>query len=156
MRYLITVLVIALAGVLVGGGAGSYLTYSRVMKAVGSIPASPIVVQAKYNKEKHRMDYSILNPGTLPLTIVEKSIVFTPGEESKEKRYVLADIPAQVNLPPGAVTIVSFELKPETEKLKVGDVVVVTFVYKHPMSKDLYTVVHPFTYENDTSKEVKK
>jgi hypothetical protein len=99
------------------------------------------------------MDYSLLNPGTVPLTIVEKSIVFTPGKESKEKRYVLADIPAQVTLPPGAVTIVSFELKPETEKLKLGDVVVVTFVYKHPLSKDLYTVVHPFTYEEDTKKK---
>ncbi len=158
MRYLITVLVIALAGMLVGGGAGSYLTYNRVMKAVGSIPASPIVVQAKYNKEKHRMDYSILNPGTVPLTVVEKSIVFTPGEKSKEKEYVLADIPTQVTLPPGAVTIVSFELKPETEKLQLGDVVVVTFVYKHPLSKDLYTVVHPFTYgdENNKAKEDKK
>ncbi len=153
MRFLITVLAIALAGLLVGGGAGSYLTYNRVMDTVGKIPASPIVIDAEYKRDEHRMDYSILNPGTVPLTIVEKSIVFTPGKESGEDRYVLADIPTQVTLSPGTVTVVSFELKPETEKLKIGDVVVVTFAYRHPLSKDIYTVVHPFTYEREEEDE---
>ena len=146
MRYLLTAIVIALAGIVVGAGSGSYLTYNNLMRKVGSIPASPIVMQAKYDREKHQINYSILNPGTLPLTIVEKSFVFRPGKETKEKAYVVADIPASITLPPGAVTMVSLKLKEETEKLKVGDVVVVTFTYTHPLSRDLYTVVHPFTY----------
>ncbi|WP_457600148.1 hypothetical protein [Hydrogenivirga sp.] len=156
MRYLLTVLTVAILGLLVGGGSASYLTYSKVMRAVGSIPASPIVVQAEYDREKHQMHYSIMNPGTVPLTVVEKSIVFTPGSKSGEKEYVLADIPADVTLPPGTVTIVTFKLKPKSEKLKLGDVVVVTFAYKHPLSRDIYTVVHPFTYGKESTKKEEK
>ena len=156
MRYLLSALVIALVGIVVGAGSGSYLTYNNVMRKVGSIPASPVVLQAKYDKKKHQIDYSILNPGTLPLTIVEKSFVFRPGKETKEKAYVVADIPANIALPPGAVTMVSLKLKEETEKLKIGDVVVVTFTYTHPLSKDLYTVVHPFTYSEGTKNSVKE
>ncbi len=156
MRYLLNALVIALVGILVGAGSGSYLTYNNVMRKVGSIPASPVVIHAKYDKQRHQIDYSILNPGTLPLTIVEKSFVFSPGKETKEKAYVVADIPANISLPPGAVTIVSLKLKEETEKLKIGDAVVVTFTYTHPLSKDLYTVVHPFTYSKNLKKSKKE
>ncbi len=156
MRYLLTAIVIALAGIVVGAGSGSYLTYNNLMRKVGSIPASPIVMQAKYDREKHQINYSILNPGTLPLTIVEKSFVFRPGKETKEKAYVVADIPASITLPPGAVTMVSLKLKEETEELKTGDVVVVTFTYTHPLSRDLYTVVHPFTYGGNLKKQKKE
>ncbi len=147
MRFLVSAIAIVLMGLIVGAGAGSYLTYNNVMRKVGSIPASPIVLQAKYDREKHRLDYSILNPGTVPLKIVEKAFVFTPGKESKEKGYVVADIPANIVLPPGSVAVVSVDLKKGTQELQVGDVVVTTFTYTHELSKDLYTVVHPFTME---------
>ncbi len=144
MRFFLLILLIAIGGLLIGGGAGSYLTYTNIMRSIASIPASPIILEAKYERENHRMVYSIHNPGTVPLEIIEKAIVFTPGEQTKEKGYVLANIPADIDLPPGTVTVVNVNLKPETEELQVGDVVVVTFTYRHPLSKDLYTVAHPF------------
>jgi len=146
MRYFVIGTTIALAGLLVGGGVGSYFTSSKLLKQFQNIPGSPIVLSATYNKDKHLIAYAISNPGTVPITIVEKAFVFTPGKESKEKGYVLSNIPANITIPPLSVAVVELKLKEGTEKLKVGDLVVATFTYKHPLSNDLYTVVHPFTY----------
>jgi len=85
---LIVLLSTALALVL-GWSIGGFFTGRNLAKIVASIPASPIVVDAKYDRESHSIAYSILNPGGTPITIVEESFVFTPGKESKEKGYVV-------------------------------------------------------------------
>ncbi|RKQ63642.1 hypothetical protein C7457_0517 [Thermovibrio guaymasensis] len=142
---------------LLGWAVGTFFTERTVAKAIATIPASPIVLNAKYDKEKHSIFYSILNPGGTPLTVVEESFVFTPGSESKEKGYVVSHIPVHVVLPPGVVTTVELKLKAGTEKLHVGDAVLATFTYVHPLSKDLYSVIHPFTMgvKGENKKEVK-
>ncbi|SMP08080.1 hypothetical protein SAMN06265339_0552 [Desulfurobacterium pacificum] len=134
-----------IVSLLLGWTIGEFFTGRTVAKVIASIPGSPIVVDAKYNKDKHSITYSILNPGGMPLTIVEESFVFTPGKNSKEKAYVVSHIPVHVTLPPGVVTSVELKLKPGTEKLELGDAVLATFTYMQPLSSDLYTVVHPFT-----------
>jgi len=128
-----------------GWAIGTFFTERTVAKAIATIPGSPIVLSAKYDKEKHAIFYSMLNPGGMPLTIVEESFVFTPGSESKEKGYVVSHLPVHVVLPPGVVTEVELKLKAGTEKLHIGDAVLATFTYVHPLSKDLYSVIHPFT-----------
>ncbi|NPB08536.1 MAG: hypothetical protein GXN96_06370, partial [Aquificae bacterium] len=109
---------------------------------------------ATYDKEKHLVRYAISNPGTTPITIIEKAVVFTPGKESKERAYILSDIPANIEIPPLSVVVAEIKLKAETEELKPGDVVVATFTYRHPLSRDLYTVVHSF--EHGPKEEKKK
>jgi len=128
-----------------GWAIGTFFTERTVAKAIATIPGSPIVLNARYDKEKHAIFYSMLNPGGMPLTIVEESFVFTPGSKSKEKGYVVSHIPVHVVLPPGVVTQVELKLKAGTEKLQLGDAVLATFTYVHPLSKDLYSVIHPFT-----------
>ncbi|MEO2065529.1 MAG: hypothetical protein ABGX17_03400, partial [Desulfurobacteriaceae bacterium] len=64
---------------LLGWAVGTFFTERTVAKAIATIPASPIVLNAKYDKEKHSIFYSVLNPGGTPLTVVEESFVFTPG-----------------------------------------------------------------------------
>lgn len=146
MRYLFITVTIALGGFVVGGGSGSYITYDHIMRdVVGGIPASPLVTKAEYDRRKHRIKYSVLNPGTLPLTIVEKGFVFKPGKETEEKAYKVTGLPADVILPPRSTTLVYLKLREGTEALKAGDTVVVTFTYKHLLSEDLYTVTHIFT-----------
>ena len=130
--------------IVLGWGIGSFFTQTTVSKVIASIPASPIVLDAKYNKEKHSITYSILNPGGTPLTIVDESFVFTPGKNSKEKAYIVSHVPIHAVLPPGVVTKVELKLKTGTEKLQIGDAVLATFTYIHPLSTDLYTVAHPF------------
>ena len=137
-------ILIAIIALVLGWGIGSFFTQRTVAKVVASIPASPIVVDAKYNREKHSITYSILNPGGLPLTIVDESFVFTPGKNSKEKAYIVSHAPIHAVLPPGVVTRVELKLKAGTEKLQIGDAVLATFTYVHPLSPDLYTVAHPF------------
>ncbi|WP_457679802.1 hypothetical protein [Thermovibrio sp.] len=137
-------ILIGTIALLLGWAVGTFFTSRTVAKAIATIPGSPIVLNANYNKEKHAIFYSILNPGGTPLTVVEESFVFTPGSNSKEKGYVMSHIPVHVVLPPGVITKVELKLKPGTEKLKLGDAVLATFTYTHPLSTDLYTVIHPF------------
>ncbi len=137
-------ILVAIIAVILGWGIGTFFTQRTVSKVIASIPASPIVVDAKYNRKNHSIVYAILNPGGTPLTIVDESFVFTPGKNSKEKAYIVSHIPVHTVLPPGVITKVELKLKPGTEKLKIGDAVLATFTYVHPLSPDLYTVAHPF------------
>ncbi|WP_457569603.1 hypothetical protein [Desulfurobacterium sp.] len=135
---------LTIIGLFLGWSIGTFFTGVTAAKVVASIPASPIVTEVSYNREKHQLTYSMLNPGGMPLTIIQESFVFTPGSKSKEKGYVVSNIPVRVTLPPGVVTKVVLKLKPGTEKLEIGDGVLATFTYVTPLSSDLYTVVHPF------------
>jgi len=137
-------ILVSIAMLLLGWGIGEFFAMRSVAKVVSAIPASPIVVDAKYNKDKHSITYSILNPGGTPLTIVDESFVFTPGSKSSQEGYIVSHVPVHVVLPPGVVTKVELKLKAGTEKLKIGDAVLATFTYVHPLSSDLYTVAHPF------------
>ncbi len=140
----VILLMVAALSMVVGGAIGGFFTERTVAKVVASIPASPIVLDAQYDREKHSITYTIMNPGGLPLTIVEESFVFTPGKETKEKAYIVSHIPVHSVLAPGVATQVELKLKAGTEKLKLGDAVLATFTYVHPLSSDFYSVVHPF------------
>jgi len=137
-------ILISIVALILGWGIGSFFTERSVAKLVASIPASPIVVDAHYNREKHMITYSILNPGGTPLTIVDESFVFTPGKNSQQKAYIVSHVPIHQVLPPGVITQVKLKLKAGTEKLQIGDAVLATFTYVHPLSPDIYTVTTPF------------
>ncbi|NPA32471.1 MAG: hypothetical protein GXO04_02465 [Aquificae bacterium] len=156
MKYFFIATTIALAGLFVGGGVGSYFTSTKLLKQFQNIPGSPIILNAVYDRERHLIAYSISNPGTVPLTIIEKAFVFTPGKESEEKGYILSGIPANITIPPLSVAVVELKLKEGTQKLRFGDLVVATFTYKHPLSEDIYTLVHPFKYEAKTIQKEEK
>jgi hypothetical protein len=146
MKRPATILLLTLVfSLILGWNVGSFFAGRSAEKLVSQIPGSPVVINAKYDKEKHSIIYSVLNPGGMPLNVVEESFVFTPGKESKEKSYIVSHVPVHVVLPPGTITEVELKLKTGTEKLKVGDAVLATFTYVHPLSKDLYNVIHPFT-----------
>ncbi len=138
-------IVMTILALVLGWVIGGFFTSTSVSKVLASIPASPIVVDAKYNESNHTIEYSMLNPGGTSLTIIQESFVFQPGKETKEKSYIVSNIPVNVKLLPGVITKVELKLKAGTEALHFGDVVLATFTYTHPLSGDLYTVVHPFT-----------
>ena len=144
-RPSLVVVVGVFVALVLGWTIGEFFTGRTVAKVVASIPASPIVVDAKYDKTKHAVIYSITNPGGVPITIVDESFVFTPGSKSKEKAYVVSHIPVKIEIPPRVTSSVELKLKSGTENLKVGDAVLATFTYVYPLSKDIYTVVHLFT-----------
>ncbi len=139
------VLIIAVLGLLIGFGAGGYLTANRVITAMEQIPASPIVLNAVYEKEHNQLALSVFNPGPVPLHLESYSITFTPGTESKEAAYIVSEIPIQLDIPPFDVITVFVNLKEQTEKLAVGDLVTVSIFYTHPLSPDVYSVIHPYT-----------
>lgn len=139
------VLFIALLGLFIGFGAGGYLTANRVITAMEQIPASPIVLNAVYEKEQNQLALSVFNPGPVPLRLQSYSITFTPGSESDEAAYIVSEIPIQLDLPPFDAVTVFVNLKEQTAALAVGDLVTVSIFYTHPHSPDVYSVIHPYT-----------
>ncbi len=146
-RRLALTLFIAILGLFVGSGVGGYITYNRVMRTVQNIPASPIVVGAEYDKDNNRLVFSVLNPGTLPLSLDNYSIAFTPGESTQQQAYFISNIPLGITINPMEVAVVYINLKEQALPLEIGDIVTTTIFYSHPLSPDVYTVVHPFVYE---------
>ncbi len=151
MRKTVTFLLIALVGLIVGYGTGGFLTYHRVMDTVSEIPASPIVLSSHYDKDSHAVVYMVSNPGPVALQVVRHSLIFTPGTESEEPAYVLTDVPSDITLPPFTTVAVALSLKPETAPLEIGDVVAATINYRHPLSPDLYAVIHLHEMRADTT-----
>jgi hypothetical protein len=140
-------LFIALLGLALGFAAGGYLTANRVASAVEQIPASPLVFDTVYHREQNQMTLSIANPGPLPLRLESYTITFTPGAQTEQAAYVVSNIPMDVTIPPFETAIVSFNLKEHTADLEVGDLVTISILYSHPLSPDLYSVIHPYTHE---------
>jgi len=151
-----TLIISMLLALFVGLGAGSYIQASRTKSALSLIPPSPVVISSQYEKEKSRIVLELANPGFVPLVLVDQSVVFTPGPESKEKAYALAAVPLNLSLPAQSSVRVTLALKPESEELKVGDVVAGTITYTHPLSPDLYAVTHLFRLGEEGKKEQKK
>ena len=147
MRNIAGSLVIALlVALLVGIGSGVFIQASRSRAALAAVPPSPVVLSATYQPEKKQVVFEVYNPGFLPLLLVDQSVVFTPGPESKEKAYALAAVPLNLTLPAQGTVRVTLALKPESEELKAGDVVAGTIAYTHPLSPDVYAVTHLFKY----------
>ncbi len=160
MNRVVLFFVTSILALVLGWGIGSYIAYNKTIEAVGKIPASPIIVKSVYDKSHHAVVFSILNLGTLPLTVVSESFIFKPGKESSEKRYKMENIPASIPLVPLGVTTVTLKLKKGTQELKSGDIVMATLHYIHPLSEDIYTVSHKFEYtgkpQETPPKEIKK
>ncbi len=140
----LVVTVSVLLAIFLGWAIGSFFTETSVSKAIATIPASPIVLEAEYDKKTHSIIYSVFNPGGVEETIIQQAFIFKPGKETKEKGYVVSNIPVNISLPPGETTKVAMKLKSGTEELRLGDIILATFTYVHPLSPDLYTVAHPF------------
>ncbi|WP_457628592.1 hypothetical protein [Oceanithermus sp.] len=153
-------LVIALA---LGFALGSYSAASRARAAIATaealaagIPPSPVVTSARYDKANDALVLKILNPGLVPVQLIDQSLVFKPGAASEQEAYALAAIPLGVEVPPLAELEVQIKLKPESKKLAAGDVLAASVTYAHPYSNDLYMLTHVFkvTEESAKGKEV--
>ena len=153
-RRLYLTILIAILGLFVGAGTGGYITYNRLIRTVQNIPASPIVVGAEYDKDNNRLVFSVLNPGTLPLSLDNYSIAFTPGRETEQEAYFISSIPLGVTIDPFQVAVVYINLKEQALPLEIGDIVTTTIFYTHPLSPDVYSVVHPFVYERGGKEKV--
>ena len=142
-------IILAVLGLLLGYGIGSFFAFQRSTLLIRTTPASPIVVGAFYDREQDALVYLVSNPGAVPLKIVGHSLVFTPGDESDEPGYRLMDIPSDVDLLPFQVVEVVLDLKADSDDLLPGDVVAVTLNYTHPYSPDVYAVAHTTVVTED-------
>ncbi|WP_457637735.1 hypothetical protein [Oceanithermus sp.] len=149
-------LVIAL---LLGFAIGSFSAMSRARAAVttaealaAGIPPSPVVTSARYDKANDQLVLRVLNPGLVPVKLIDQSLVFKPGAASQQEAYALTAIPLGVEIAPLSEVEVELKLKPESKKLEVGDVVAASVSYTHPFSKDLYVLTHVFKVTEEAAK----
>ncbi len=148
---------------LLGFAVGSYSAASRARAAVAAaenlatgIPPSPVVTSARYDKAGGALVLKVLNPGLVPLRLIDQSLVFKPGAGSEQEAYALAALPLGVEVPPLAELEVRLKLKSDSEDLVVGDVLAASVSYTHPYSNDVYMLTHLFrvTEESARGKEV--
>ncbi len=155
-RTLTTALITIIAGLLVGMGIGGFLTYTSTAKYLSGIPGAPIVVGAKYNKEKNALVLSIFNSGGLPLTVVSAGLVYKPV---KGEGYTLTNIPVNVNIPSGSITEIEIKLKENSSTVK-GDILSGSLVYNYPYIPQIYTTTFSFTvgkeYQTTPTEVIKK
>ncbi len=151
-RISMVLVMVALLSLFLGWETGNFFTGRSFQRLISTIPASPIVTEVKYEKQKHTLIYSLFNPGGVPISVIEENFVFKPGKNTTQQSYVVSNIPLHVIIPPSGKASVNLKLKAGTPKLALGDVVLATFTYTHPLSKDLYTVGHIFTM-NKTGQE---
>ncbi len=147
-RRLWLTLFIAILGLVVGFGAGGYIVHNRVLRTVENIPASPIIAGVEYNRNDNQLVFSVLNPGPTPLQLIDYSITFAPGKETEQKSYYISHVPLGVTVRPFEVAVAVIKLKEGATPLKVGDVVTTSLFYTHPLSQDIYSVIHPYVYES--------
>jgi len=149
-------LVIAL---LLGFAIGSFSAASRARAAVAAaealatgIPPSPVVTSARYDKANDQLVLQILNPGLVPVKLIDQSLIFKPGAASQQEAYALTAIPLGVEIAPLSAVEVQLKLKPESKKLEVGDVLAASVSYTHPFSRDLYVLTHVFSVNEEAAK----
>jgi len=131
-------LVIAL---LLGFAIGSFSAASRARAAVtaaealaAGIPPSPVVTAARYDKANDQLVLRVLNPGLVPVKLIDQSLIFKPGAASEQEAYALTAIPLGIEIAPLSAVEVQLKLKPEAKKLEVGDVLAASVSYTHPFS----------------------
>jgi len=153
---LLWTLLLALA---LGFAVGSYSAASRARAAIATaealaagIPPSPVVTAARYDKANSALVLRILNPGLVPVQLIDQSLVFKPGAASAQEAYALTALPLGVEIAPLSELEVQIKLKPESEDLAVGDVLAASVSYTHPYSGDLYVLTHVFKVNEEAAK----
>jgi hypothetical protein len=140
-RTLVTAVLVTIVGVLVGMGIGGFVTYKGVSSLIKSIPGSPVVVGAQYDKDQNALVLNVFNPGGLPMVVETTSLIFKP---KNGQGYALANIPANVTVPGGAIVQLVIKLKAESKgKVQIGDILQGGFTYRYPGIPQTYFTSYP-------------
>jgi hypothetical protein len=131
-------------GLVVGWGAGAYLSNANLKATISAMPASPVVVASRYDNKTKTLVLTFSNPGGQPINILGKTIAFQPQKgKGYEVAYMNFEQPLVV--PPFSVEKMRVQMRADTEDLLDGDVIATTIRYAYPQVPDLYDMTHIFT-----------
>ncbi len=129
--------------------AGQAVVSCEVQKQL--IPVSPMVMDSYYDEEKWVLTLKVVNPGSMPVELVSKSVMLKPAQ-SNIPEVAMVEIPLGIVLNGWDEVVINMQISAEAKgKFKVGDVLLSTITYRLPVSRDLYSVVHMFTKSTDTN-----
>ncbi|NPB04807.1 MAG: hypothetical protein GXO08_00265 [Aquificae bacterium] len=137
---LTTAVLVSIVGVLLGMGLGGFITYRGLQGLIESVPGSPVVVGAEYDRAANELVLTVFNPGGLPLTVLNGDLVFKPAEG---EGYSVANVPINTVIPGQSVATLRIRLKEQT--VKPGDVIKGGFTYRYPYIGQLYYTSYPLT-----------
>lgn len=146
--------------VFVGLFAGFYFGIYKTSVAVAGcevekafIAPSPIVTDSSYNEKKHELSLTVVNPGSMPILLLNKTLVLKPADIKKQPLLVTTSLPLSVTLPAHGEVELKLQLGQAGSWFVIGDVLETTLTYSLPVSKDVYAVVHRFQKSNQTNKQ---
>ena len=146
--------------VFVGLFAGFYFGIYKTSVAVTGceiekalIAPSPIVTYSSYNEKKHELSLTVVNPGSMPILLLNKTLVLKPVDVKKQPLLLATSLPLGVSIPAYGKVDLDLQLGQAASWFVVGDVLETTLTYSLPVSKDVYAVVHRFQKSNQTNKK---
>jgi len=149
-------IVLPIVMVFIGLFAGFYFGIYKTAVAVAGcevekslIAPSPIVTSSVYDEEKHELELTVANPGSMPISLIDKTLVLKP--KNAKATLLMASIPLGVTIPAYKEVTFTSKLWQAGSGFVVGDVVETTLTYSLPVSKDLYFVVHRFKKSSDVN-----
>jgi len=149
-------LVMVFVGLFAGFYFGIYKTSVAVVgceleKAV--IAPSPIVTSSSYNEKKHELSLTVANPGSMPILLLNKTLVLKPADVKKQALLVATSLPLGITIPAYGKVELNLQLGQAGSWFVIGDVLETTLTYSLPVSNDVYALVHRFQKSNQTNKQ---
>ena len=142
--------------VFVGLFAGFYFGIYRTSVALTAcelsktiIAPSPVVTKSLYNEKTHQLQLTVKNYGTMPILLVDKTLVLKPANINKQTSLIMSSIPLGLTVPSEWEVTFNLDLWKIWTGFKIGDVLETTLTYKLPVSNDIYAVVHLFKKSNN-------
>ena len=117
------------------------------------IAPSPIVTNSSYNEQKHELSLTVINPGIMPILLLNKTLVLKPANTKKQPILIATSLPLDITIPAYGKIKLKLHLGQAGSWFVVGDVLETTLTYSLPVSKDIYAVVHRFQKSNQVNKK---
>jgi len=152
-------IVLPIVMVFIGLFAGFYFGVYKTAVAVAGcqmekalIAPSPVISQSLYDEKKHQLKLTIVNPGGMPIELLDKSLVLKPANAKRQPVLIMSSIPLNIVLPPYSTMELDLKLG-NTTGFVVGDVLETTLTYMLPVSNDVYAVVHRFEKSSEVNSQ---
>jgi len=151
-------IVLPIVMVFIGLFAGFYFGIYKTAVAVAGcevekalIAPSPVVTSSVYDENKKELQVTVANPGSMPILLVDKTLVLKPKNE--QASLVMTSIPLGLTVPAYGEVTFNLALWQAGSGFVVGDVLETTLTYSLPVSNDIYAVVHRFQKSNNTNEQ---
>jgi hypothetical protein len=99
-------IVLPIIMVVIGLFAGFYFGIYKTSVAVAGceiqkalIAPSPVIEKSVYDEKNHTLKLTVANPGYMPITLLNKTLVLQPADVKKQPVLLMSSLPLGLTLP---------------------------------------------------------